>query len=145
MSTRRLLKLKHELDSLDIEMQHFRVDLLTFGLELKMKKKVEQPIVSTEEAHTQKCNEDNFDLPPKFDEYEEHKKETIKEEEKEEEMEGSMVDEPLKEGDILLTFLKPTLKAEPSEFKDLEEMILHAPSLDTQTEIPSHPLDKLIP
>ena len=37
-----------------------------------MKKKVEQPIVSIEETHTHERNEVKFDLPLKFDEYEEH-------------------------------------------------------------------------
>jgi len=33
--------------------------------------------------------------------------------------------EPLKKGDVLLSLLEPTLKVEPSEFKDLKEMILY--------------------
>ena len=76
----------------------------------------------------------NFDLPPKFNEHEEQ----------EEEMEGSTIEEPPKEGDVLLTFLEPTLKGEPSEFKDLKEMTLHCPALDTQTRTASHPLAKPI-
>ena len=85
-STRKLLKLKYELDSLDLEtkrmgvkIQQFRVGLLAFGLELKRKKKVEEPIASTEEIHTQEHNEVNFDLPPKFDEYEDQEEEIVEE------------------------------------------------------------------
>jgi len=50
--------------------------------------------------------------------------------------------EPLKNGSVLLYFLEPTLKTKPSEFKDLKEMILYTPTLDTQTETPLHPLAK---
>ena len=118
MSTRKLLKLKYELDSLDLEtkrmgvkIQQFRVGLLAFGLELKRKKKVEEPIASTEEIHTQEHNEVNFDLPPKFDEYEDQ----------EEEMEESMVEEQqekevvyAKEDDMLE--LKPLLSTQKCTF-----------------------------
>jgi len=96
MSTRRLLKLKHELDSLDIkrqqfgvEIQQFRVDLLTFGLELKIRKEAEEHVVSIEETHAHESNEVNFDLPPSFDEYKEQ----------EEEMVESMVEEQLEDDD----------------------------------------------
>ena len=83
------------------------------------------------------CHENqeaDWNFPPKFDEHEEQ----------EEEMERSTVKEPPKEGDVSLTFLEPTLKAEPSEFTDLKEMILHRPALDTQNRTPSHPLAKPI-
>jgi len=36
--------------------------------------------------------------------------------------------EPLKDGGVLLTCLEPTLKAEQSEFKTFEEMILYTPT-----------------
>jgi len=62
-----------------VKIQQFRVDLLAFGLELKRKKKVEEPIASTEETHTQEHNEVNFDLPPKFDEYEDQEEEIVEE------------------------------------------------------------------
>jgi len=50
--------------------------------------------------------------------------------------------EPLKDGGVLLSFLKPTLKAEQSEFKALKEMILYTPALDTLTKTPLYPLAK---
>jgi len=82
MSTRKLLKLKYALDSLDLEtkqmgvkIRQFRVDLLTLRLELKMRKEAEEPVVSIEEVHTHDSNEVNFDLPPTFDEYEEQEEE----------------------------------------------------------------------
>ena len=65
------------------------MDLLTFGLELKIRKEAEEPVVSIEEAHTHESNEVNFDLPPSFYEYEEQ----------EEEMEESMVEEQQKDDD----------------------------------------------
>jgi len=70
--------------------------------ELKMKKKVEQPVVSTEETHFHEHNEGNFNLPLKFDEYKEHERETTEEEEEEEEEEdyGSNITQD-EEGEIL--------------------------------------------
>ena len=96
MLARKLLKWKLERDcpnlktqQLRVEIRQLGVDLYAFGLELQMKRKVEQPIVSIEETHTHEHNEVNFDHPPKLDEYEEHKIDTteedkIQEEEKEE-------------------------------------------------------------
>ena len=80
--------MKHELDSLDIRQQQFKVALITFGLELKMRKDAEEPFVSIEASHTHEDNEVNFDLPPKFDEYEEQEEmeESIMEEQQEEEV-----------------------------------------------------------
>ena len=65
-----------------------------------MKKNVEQPVVSTEETYTHEHNEVNFDLPPKFDEYEEHEKETTKEEEEEKGIIGEVVTQA-DEGEML--------------------------------------------
>jgi len=70
---RKLLKWKEEIDSLE-------VDLHALRLELKQRKEVEQPVVSLEESHTHEDNEVNFDLPPKFDEYEEREEEKDQEE-----------------------------------------------------------------
>jgi len=55
---------------LGVEIQQLEVDLPAFGLEHKVKKNVEQPIVSTKRPHTYEHNEVNFDLPPTFDKYE---------------------------------------------------------------------------
>jgi len=59
------------------------------GLELKIGKEAEEPVVSIEEAHTHESIEANFDLPPSFNEYEEQ----------EEEMEESMVEVQQKDDD----------------------------------------------
>ena len=72
-----MLKWKH---SLNLKTQQLGVDLHAFRLELKLWKKVEQPIVSLEESHTHEDNEVNFDLPPKFNEYEGRENETTEEE-----------------------------------------------------------------
>jgi len=50
--------------------------------------------------------------------------------------------EPLKDEGVLLSFLNPTLKAEQSAFKTLNEMILYRSSLDNQIETPPHSLAK---
>ena len=50
--------------------------------------------------------------------------------------------EPPKDGGVLLSFLKLTLKAEQREFKAPKELILHVRSQDPQTKTPSHPLAK---
>ena len=44
--------------------------------------------------------------------------------------------EPLKDGGVLLSFLKPTLKAKQREFKALKELILHTP---LKIPKPKHP------
>ena len=71
MSFRKLLKIKHGLDSLDIKTHHLdlaiqqlRVDLHSFKLE--MKREAEQPFVSNEVDQSHKVD---FDLPPIFDDY----------------------------------------------------------------------------
>ena len=89
-STRKLLKLKYELDSLDhktkrmrVALQQFEVDLRQFRADLysmrKMKGEVGQPF-ATNEVSNDHDNEVNFDLPPKFDEYEEREEEKDQEE-----------------------------------------------------------------
>jgi len=82
MSTRKLLKLKYELDSIELERKQMRVsiqqlrdELISIGLELKKRKDAEEPVVSIEAAPSHESNEVNFDLPPSFDEYEEQEEE----------------------------------------------------------------------
>jgi len=82
MSTRKLLKLEYELDSIDLETKQVRVsiqqlrdELISIGLELKKRKDAEEPVVSIEAAPTHESNEVNFDLPPSFDEYEKQEEE----------------------------------------------------------------------
>jgi len=78
MSTRKLRKLKYEFDSLDLKtkqmrvaIQQFEVDLRQFGADLySMREIVGQPF-ATNELRNDHGDEVNFDLPPKFDEYEE--------------------------------------------------------------------------
>ena len=77
MSTRKLLKLKHKLDSLDLNTQQLGVGVqqleliyTPFGLELKMKIRLNSSLCQLKNPYEN--NEVNFDLPPKFDEYEEH-------------------------------------------------------------------------
>ena len=45
-----------------------------------------------------------------------------------------------KDGEVYLSFLEPTLKADHHEYKPLKEIILFTPSQDDHTETPSHPL-----
>jgi len=82
MSTRKLLKLKHELHSLDLRtrqlgvvIQQFRVDLQQFGVDihsmLEIKGKVGQPFPTNEVVENHEGNEFNFDLSLRFDEHEE--------------------------------------------------------------------------
>jgi hypothetical protein len=66
LDSRKLLKWKQEIDSFNLKTQQLGDDLHAIALELKMQKKVEQPVVSTEESHTHERNEVNFDLPPRF-------------------------------------------------------------------------------
>ena len=89
MSLKKLLKLKAELDAFDLKMQQRDLerqqikvepqeidlkvqqqefDLLSLWFE--MKREVEQPFVLIEVDQHQEGHEVNFDLPPKFDEYE---------------------------------------------------------------------------
>jgi hypothetical protein len=71
LDPRKLLKWKQEIDSLNLKTQQLGDDLHALALELKMAKKVEQPVVPTEESNTHESNEVKFVLHPKFDEYEE--------------------------------------------------------------------------
>jgi len=50
--------------------------------------------------------------------------------------------EPLKDGEVLLSLLEPTLKTEQREFKASKEMILHAPPQSNPSETSTHPLAK---
>jgi len=93
MSQRKLLKIKHELDflsikihlsgfdisDLNLQLQQLRNDLLASKLD--MKRDTEKPFDSEVDQH-QRGNQVNFDLPPKFDEYED-KQEEVEEKEKE--------------------------------------------------------------
>ena len=67
--------LKHGLDFLDFKLhynnfkiQQLGVELQAFGLELKKQREAE---LATEENPNPEGNEVNFDLPPRYDEYEE--------------------------------------------------------------------------
>ena len=80
MSLRKLLKIKHGLDSLDkkshhlgLAIQQMRVDLHSFKLE--MEREGEQPFVSNEVDQSHKVD---FDLPPIFDIYNEEENEEEK-------------------------------------------------------------------
>jgi len=66
---RKLLKLKHKLDYLDLNIQQLGVDLNSFMLD--MKREVGHPFVSNVEYQNHEGNEVNFDLPLRFDECEE--------------------------------------------------------------------------
>ena len=77
--------IKDELDLLkfklyfnEFKIQQLGVELEAFGLELKKQREIEQLVVSPEETQNPEGNEVNFDLPPRFDEYEEE--ETTEEE-----------------------------------------------------------------
>ena len=97
MSQRKLLKIKHELDflsikihlsgfdisDLNLQLQQLRNDLLASKLD--MKRDTEKPFDSEVDQH-QRGNQVNFDLPPKFDEYED-KQEEVEEKEKEDQEE----------------------------------------------------------
>jgi len=49
---------------------------------------------------------------------------------------------PIKDGEVLLSLLEPTLKAEQREFKASKEMILHTPPQSDPSETSTHPLAK---
>jgi len=89
--------------------------------------KVERPIVSLEESHTHEGGEVNFELPPKFDDYEEHELETPEEEETndKEEEEHEEVMFYVDKGDMLE--LKPPLNIQKCTFQ---------PQCETQTTSP---------
>jgi len=81
MSTRKLLKLKYELDSHDLEtkqlgvaIQQFTVDLRQCGVDLhsmrEIKGGVGQPFATNEVGKNHEGDEVNFDLPPRIDEHE---------------------------------------------------------------------------
>jgi len=82
LDSRKLLKWKEEIDSLNLKTQQLGVDLHALKLELKRQREIEQAVVSTEKTQNPEGNEVNFDLPPRFDENEDHEEETTKEEEK---------------------------------------------------------------
>jgi len=82
MSLRKLLKLKAEFDAFDRKMQQRDLERQRIKLELQqqefdilslwfeMKREADQPFVLNEVDQHQEGNEIIFDLPPKFDEYE---------------------------------------------------------------------------
>jgi len=69
MSITKLHKLKHGLDSLHLKIQQLEEDLHSSYLD--MEGDVGQPFGNNEEGRNWQDNEPNFDLPPRFDEYEE--------------------------------------------------------------------------
>jgi len=60
---RELLKVRHGIDSLNLETQQLGVSLHSFMLELKRKTKVGQPVISIEDSQNHEGNEMNLDLP----------------------------------------------------------------------------------
>ena len=96
MSQRKLLKIKRELDFLSIKMHLSGFDIYDLNLQLQqlrndllaskldMKRDTEKLFDSEVDQH-QWGNEVNFDLPPKFDEYEDKQEEVEEEEKKDQE------------------------------------------------------------
>ena len=66
MSLRKLLKLKHELDGLELRIQQWGLRLQS--LIPYKERELGQPLIFKEECH--ESHEVNCDLPPKFDELE---------------------------------------------------------------------------
>jgi len=85
--SRELLKVRHGINTLDLQTQELEVNLHSFMRELKKKNEVGQPIILIEESQNHKGNEMNLDLPS----YEVAKEEVAKEDEIKDKKEGRLV------------------------------------------------------
>ena len=118
--------------ALDLRRQERELNLLSLWFEKRRESK--QPLVSPEVDQSHKGNEVTFDLPPKFDEYEDEQ-EKIKEEEKEDweekdEVTFEKVVEEAREEELLV------LRRVPSQQKGVKD--------GSSIPSPTHPITKTL-